>query len=772
MLRFLLFFFLFQLANTASAQNYYQVTFPNDTTVIGCGATIDTLFPAIINYGSCGFNVGVSVTDQTYSTPSGGACTMIYRKYHLIYWCDYDPNTAQATVIPNPPNTTQGPTVFGTVQNHGDLQYTQIIKILDSDGPTFLNCPSNVVTACDYTTNDPNQWYINHHDYCEGPVKLEISATDLCSGSNLSFSYKLFLDTDNNGSMETVYNSNSLGAWPIVLTSLADTMTAKINFSPNIQLPYGRHKIQWTAKDYCGHERICQYEFIVKDCAAPTVVCLHGISVNLMPGGMITIPEADLLEYTFDNCTPNAQIKTGVRASGTGSGFPLNQHEVMLTCANLGVQNIEVWAQDEFGNADFCTATVQVQDHIGACAPGNKFGQLKTDKGLALAQIPLQLKDLNSNQTWSTISGPDGYFSFAKVPICGLSIGIDPNFINLYGVNVADALQLERHLLHMHTFNDPYRVLTADINHDHTLSGLDLNALIQKILSSQSGQNWALLPQTLQLNANPLLQTMPSASALVPCNAVDSMLLALVSLGDIDGSWANGQFQRPKTIQTTSFFIEDRSFAAGETFDISLLTPDLDGIPAFQFMLDYDENALELLAVQPNLVQEAHMLKQAVVGTIACLWYDPYLNPPSAGKGLSTEAFSCTFRAKTQGKLSDFVRLNDNQMIAAAFNRDLEALAIHLQWQPEQKRMHKSVQVTVFPNPAHLGTTCTVNLDKAQDLTITLIDGRGATKKLGSGHYEKGEHSFIIDNLHRGTYYIKLVWQGGEDLIPLIVEKQ
>jgi hypothetical protein len=56
-------------------------------------------------------------------------------------------------------------------------------------------------------------WYdatINSHNLCEGPDRPDITATDLCSGSNINIRYLLFLDLDGDGNMETVINSANL----------------------------------------------------------------------------------------------------------------------------------------------------------------------------------------------------------------------------------------------------------------------------------------------------------------------------------------------------------------------------------------------------------------------------------------------------------------------------------------------------------------------------------------------------------------------------------
>ena len=70
--------------------------------------------------------------------------------------------------------------------------------------------------------------------------------------------------------------------------------------------------------DGCGNEAICEYTIIVKDCKAPSVVCYNGLSVNIMPTGMITMNDVDFLEYTVDNYSQTQFLHTGIRKCGTG----------------------------------------------------------------------------------------------------------------------------------------------------------------------------------------------------------------------------------------------------------------------------------------------------------------------------------------------------------------------------------------------------------------------------------------------------------------------
>ncbi|MEO6039333.1 MAG: T9SS type A sorting domain-containing protein [Saprospiraceae bacterium] len=353
--------------SAANGQNYYTVKFPDDVTVVGCGATPDVVYPEITKTGYCSFNVGVAMSDMVFTLNATGGCKKILRTWTLLWWCDYNPNWPGPTYIENPGYTEVGATAVGNSTNHGYLRYTQIIKVLDNNPPIFLNCPTTTPVFCDNTNNDPLQ-YNNGIDLCEGPVNLNVKVTDVCSKSDIMLSYRLYLDLDGNGTMETYRSSGDPNAWPIERTIINDTLSAKIKLPPGVGLPYAKHKIEWIANDNCGNQTLCKYEFIVKDCKPPTVVCINGLSVNIMPTGMITFWDTDFLKYTYDNCTPTNQIKLGIRKAGTGVGFPYDSHSVTFTCAELGKNFVELWAVDAYGNADYCTTYLIVQDHLGSCS--------------------------------------------------------------------------------------------------------------------------------------------------------------------------------------------------------------------------------------------------------------------------------------------------------------------------------------------------------------------------------------------------------------------
>ncbi len=286
------------------------------------------------------------------------------------------------------------------------------------------NCQTSV-QACDHSTNNASLWNEsywfdlanNTQDLADAMVISNLMVRDTCPGASANLRYLLFLDLDKNGSWETVIKSweppapgtVSFDNWnnpnydggavrvlderpvptgdkyqfAIETTVIGDTTQAHLRWNTqnqpntfvNTELPYATHKIRWLVDDNLGNNSVCEYPIVVNDCQTPTIVCLNGLTVNIMPTEQITLWAADFLQYTEDNTTPAGLIQMGIRKCGEGSGFPLNPDgtpmaSVTFVCVELGTQCVELWARDAAGNADFCETYVIVQDNIFACGGG------------------------------------------------------------------------------------------------------------------------------------------------------------------------------------------------------------------------------------------------------------------------------------------------------------------------------------------------------------------------------------------------------------------
>lgn len=464
------------------AQDYY-IRFPNDVIATDCNTTGIYGEPTFVGHG-CEL-LSLSYHDAIIDAVPD-ACYKIERIWQLINWCTYNPGLGLINVpnpnphaIANHASNLPGP-IVSNIQTQGDpwkstivkinptdpaatnysiyydtntngYQYKQSIKIIDTQAPTVLNCPSTVgLTVSDTTLNDPELWnelywwnsQFESHNLSEAPTELTITATDACSGSNINIEFDLFLDLDDDGVVETVVKSNQLGnqsgglGWNNVrfgnfsgpglprqfdernvlasqkwgfsiqeaISGIHKTASVKFNTFDNpstylpLQLPHGRHKIKWYVTDGCGNEKVCEYSFLVQDGQAPVVTCKTGLTFSLTPICYIQLLATEVLLHAEDNCTPDPYLVYGIRKAGTGFGFPTDAQGNPVTTVpfvgadDVGLHNVELWCKDKAGNTSFCQTTVFLQDNTGTCEPNNTLdisGYIKTelDEGIKDVRI-------------------------------------------------------------------------------------------------------------------------------------------------------------------------------------------------------------------------------------------------------------------------------------------------------------------------------------------------------------------------------------------------
>ena len=711
--------------------------------------------------------------------------------------------------------------------NANCYKYKQIIKVIDNTAPTIVgDCPASPVEFCDLTANNPNLWndmswwdpIIGSHDLCEGPTDLQITATDACSGADIDISYLLFLDLDGDGTMETVINSNTPPGFNVVnfgnannpnytggtprpfdqrpvpsnqkyrfnidITRSGDNATAFVvwdwqtqqaNLNDNVkqgvvpELPYGTHKIKWFISDKCGNNRECEYTFIVKDCKKPTVVCLNGLSVNIMQTGMISMWATDFLKETFDNCTPADQIKIGIRRSGAGTGFPFAPNgvdgiqEVSFTCADLGTQLVELWAIDKAGNADFCETYLLVQDNMGVCAPpGDKAsvsGFLKTedDNPLEGAMVDLQGQHPNlppvSMSQMSDVQG--GYVFSSAVPMSG-SFTVTPEFDHnhLNGVTTYDLVLINRHILGQELIDSPYKLIAADANKSGTITTFDIVEIRKMILGIYNelpnNTSWRFVEKAFVFQ-NPQNPWDPNVPAFKEHIAVDNVQanywgkdFVAIKIGDINDSAVPNALAPADDRSAGAYFFDtdNREVKTGEIFDVRI--KGAEKALGYQFTLNF--KGLELVELIPGEGMKTDnfaVFAQAITTSV---------------DGEANE-FTLRFRATRNGSLSELLKVSSAITKAEAYSPAGQRLDVALRFNGQTLVNGPAFELFQnTPNPVSAQTQITFNLPQAGEATLTISTVDGRIVKRITADYPQGLNTVTLsrNDLESGVLFYQI----------------
>ena len=556
-------------------QNYF-VRFPNDTLVTSCSLASPFGRPAF--FGLDCEDTQVTYTDQI-SSSSPGICFRVERTWKVINYCQYD-SLQPLTIVPNPePNATAnaannlpGPVVSAsgttgmwaptlskllptdTAQtnfsrywsaNTNGYQYKQVIRIVDTQAPAFVNCPSAALTYSDSSINSNELWNepfwldpaTGLRDLSDASVVLSATAFDACQGENINLNYVLFLDLDGSGDQETVvrstnlpnfgvinfgnaFNTNYMGGSPRAFDERTVPNGQKYGFAletvtvnhqkkawvrwntaqtpnqySNPQLPRGKHKIIWTAEDGCGNTTTCQYNFTIRDGLPPTLTCPGVLLMrNISADHTLLLDATEFPRNATDNYTPAALLKYALRRPGGMNVFPVDslghpQALITYTCDDIGPQGVQLWVRDQDHNASFCTASLVLSDPDSICLEelllidGNITNPL--DMGISDVQVGIYATYLGLlPYSGTTLTDSAGYYVFPTPFPSGTTYVLTPgkDGNDLNGVTTYDLVLISQHILSLNTISSPYKLIAADANKSNSVSALDIVELRKLIL--------------------------------------------------------------------------------------------------------------------------------------------------------------------------------------------------------------------------------------------------------------------------------------------------
>ncbi len=848
-------------------QDYY-IQFPHDWIATACNGSGNWGEPAF--FGEDCELLGVSYEDVVF-TVVPDACFKIERTWTIINWCTYDPNLP-CIDVPNPnPNTSAnhpsnlvGPTVSppGTPfpwaptvvkvkpddqvatdfssfwsANANCYKYKQIIKVIDGQKPE-IECPDSTVQVCDLTQNDAQLWnqpywfdpMTGSHNLCEAPTDLCITASDACSDTNVTVRYLLFLDLDNNGTMETVVSSTNPPAPGTVQFDNAGSLNyaggstrffdgrpvlpaekyrfalqtavsggkvvACLRWNTQLnpdqyvlpELPYGTHKIKWFVLDGCGNEQVCEYTFVVKDCKPPTVTCLNGLSINIMPTGMVSINALDFVQDAYDNCTPSDLLIHGILSSGNGVSFPFNpdgtpQTTLQFTCDDVSFFLVEIWAMDLAGNSDFCQTYIKIQDNFGICGAANASvaGSIHTESGDGVEDVQVQVQGLapagQAPFNLIALSDQSGQFSVPnQVPLSSNAM-ITPLKDNdpLNGVSTFDLVLINKHILGLEPLNSPYKMIAADANNSRSITTFDILEFRKLILGVYTelpeNTSWRFIDKSYVFPNpyNPFQDVFPETKSIqdLQGDQLNENFMA-VKTGDVNGNAVASSFQAVEARSAGQLLIDvtptgsRQKIIPNEVFTVHFAPSE--AVAGYQFTLYFPN--LELLAIEPGedmslgnfgTFDDAHAL------TVS-------FNTNSSNDDQPPGDFALTFRAKTGGKAEEMLRLSSQITRAEAYraseNTPEQLLDIGLRFDQKGVTTISGVGFELYqnrPNPWTNSTRIGFHLPESAEAVLTVLDNLGKIRYTQKGYFEHGYNSMTIDNSalgSSGVLYYKLETPG------------
>ena len=669
------------------------------------------------------------------------------------------------------------------------LAFFPVWKAQAQQCPAILNCPQGTQLICDLSANDSSFWNappytwsqtLNSADVYEGSVDLNLKVLGCSGGGPVSISYTLYFDLDNDNLEETIVLSSALPPagkvlannafnpgytggdtvlfdcratgdslrfrFGLKLTTLGDTTYARMGWhtmaNPDAfiaaRLPEGKHRILWTATQD-GVVRACQFAFRVKDCLKPMLNCKIGVNIALDPSGTGALGYNDLLESAEDNITPANLLQFAVRKAGAGMGFPLdiNGNPVLqqfYNCTDLGPKVAELWVRDRAGNIESCIANITVSGDLIACPDTHPTLCAYTFwDGALIEQVQYDLVWNNSDSTSASthlpgLSGCTLLDSLPPAPLFTIVPKKDMNPLN--GITTYDLVLISRHILSIQLFDQPWKLLAADVNKNGSVTTIDIVELRKLLLGLYQklpfNTSWRFFSTAAcQFSSNPFtgwcppgltLQTLPYSSYLPEYTFKGLKVGDVNATADPDSLAAQADDRSPLAL-----VLQDRLLLPGEVADIPVRLPELSAWSGFQLAIQSDEQQLVLEQVIPGDLPDMDANAFALTHSgLNVSWFQAEPQWLVAGERL----FTLRVRALAPVQLRNALRLVPERLSPEAYPAGDDIRSLELVFETMDAGSNSAI-FPAQPNPTSGGTIIPLRLREASSVTLELVDLTG-----------------------------------------------
>lgn len=486
-------------------------------------------------------------------------------------------------------------------------------------------------------------------------------------------------------------------------------------------VPVGVYEMKYVLKDGCNNTSSCEITVTVEDATAPTPVCLEGVTIALMQGGMNELSASAIeIGSSYDNCTDyeNLELRLGFEP-GPGQTTPPATDALTFTCDNLGMNVIALWVGDKAGNWGYCLTSAVVQDNAGVCDPDTTStdpmaaiaGHVYDFQGDKIPDTEVRLNDLDMAMT-DTL----GDYRFSGMPMGGsYEITAQKSDDPRAGITTGDLLAIARHLMGVDTITSPYQLAAADVDQSGTLDSDDIMMLHFILLGVQpdlaEGLGWRFIPESFVFPNDTLVTVGYPEAILIDTLGADFMNghFVGIKLGDVNGSAmedTSSTFQslENRSIKTADIVIRDEVLQPGQEYQLSVsISAHLTG-----GVLQLSHPDLEVIGAEAASV-EAVFLHAAPDGSTTLSWLG------DAGQG--QPAFTLSVRAKQTVRVSQALSLSAQSR--AMKNTEDYGLALGF------GAPAFDTQVKVQPNPFRETLLLQYTLPASEEVKLQIWNAKG-----------------------------------------------
>ena len=534
----------------------------------------------------------------------------------------------------------------------------------------------------------------------------------------------------------------------------------------------GIHQIEWRVADRCGNESSCTHHFEIRNCKAPTPICIQDLAVELVPMNLDTDPEFDAEMATvwaedFDaGSYHSCENPIVISFSDTN----LDSTSVTFDCEGRGKQRIEMWVTDLLtGAQDYCETYIYVQDNNGVavCEPLEDGGQMAGINGLISTEdqkfIDMVAVHLEGSEVDDEYTDEGGAYAFKAMPLgehYDLIPKKDHGYLN--GVSTLDLILIQNHITRVSPLDSPYKMIASDINRDGIISSIDLIELRKLILGVHDkfpqNESWRFIPSDFKFldPSNPFAIPFEEHYSIYPLTNDMEIDFIGVKIGDVNSSvqfQTNGnsiesRSKNPIYLQTNNAYLEPSerallSFEIKENYQLE----------GFQMALEYDTDKIEVLELKSKLLalsQKHFSIDHATSGLILISWHNELEKPVITG---DQQFLQLEILAKAKTSFEEAISIREDHIQSEIYiDGNIKPILLNFENSTQSEIDHfAAILYPNVPNPWQQKTAIKFYLPIEGEAELRFYNSQGQVLKSMKQNYAMGVHKMTLDRSEFNT---------------------
>ncbi len=461
----------------------------------------------------------------------GPSCSKIVRKWAVIDWCKWEPNSVTNTrperytlvkdVLTHSVYWSYGGDNYD-VEHDGWYTFDQVIKIIDEDAPEISDC-SNIE--------------IDLEGDCSAKIKLRNKAIDSgpCPGVKMEVEVVVY---DSDGDHVT-------SKW----------VHAKHDEEFALSLGYlgpGDYSIHWSVTDGCRNKGGCIQKLTVIDKNPPHLICLQDLSTAINDESGVSIWAKDFVHKVEGPCYDDNLTYSFYRDTIVTS--------VSFDCPDgIGLNELEVFVTSSSGVQVSCNTSIFVADHSICDPEAMQIAGIVTDRfknAIEGAEIMVTADNAYVSSDMSNEFGKYGVngitFDLGR-PVVSASFKSDERNKGLDGV---DLIYLLRHVMGIESLPKTDQRAAADIDSDGDIDMEDYWDLVDLVYEipgrDANPEPWKFFDDKLMFfgttDATRLVEPVKIARFRHEYSLIG------VKTGDLDFSWRPGEVASNRSAAKSSHY--------------------------------------------------------------------------------------------------------------------------------------------------------------------------------------------------------------------------